>query len=111
MTLLTWKPPVLSNPRTISLTNDNHNVQLDPTHDYLLHVASPIYMLFRTSGSTKTLNLTDVWSQPGSNFPKDTGAYPASDPAWKVLHHGTPPSGDFVPLGLAGMAYVSPGYV
>lgn len=67
------------------------------------------YLIYRTTGSTTSINLEDVWLQPQSPWTAESGGYPTSDPSWSALHHGTPSGGNFVTT--AGMSYVSPGYV
>jgi hypothetical protein len=44
-----------------------------------------------------------VWSPPTLSFPN-------SPQITGVLNEGVPPGGDFVPVGVAGTGYVSPGY-
>jgi hypothetical protein len=44
-----------------------------------------------------------VWSNP-------TLSFPSSPQIHGVINNGLPPGGDFVPVGVAGIAYVSPGY-
>lgn len=68
------------------------------------------YLIYRTGSSAKKIVLTDVWCQPGTNWAKESGGYPAADATWKTIKHGTPPAGDFVPLGACGLGYKSPGY-
>jgi hypothetical protein len=65
------------------------------------------YLIFRTSSGTDDYVFRNAW------FHKTTGskyAYPESDPEWSGFSKGVPPGGDFVPAGVAGMNYVSPGY-
>jgi hypothetical protein len=58
----------------------------------------------------------DVW--PGKDQPRqlaprktrETLAWPAAARIIGTVHAGRPPGGDFVPNGVAGVAYVSPGY-
>lgn len=71
------------------------------------------YMLWRDSAPWP-LALTDVWVAPRhpstrSSFlwPKGTGTGTA---AWPSVNVGAPAGGEFVPVGAAGTAYVSPGY-
>lgn len=114
MTLLTWKPPTLIHPITISVSNANHNLQLDPTKDYILHITALGGLQINGGHHVVliggTINIPTWGSKPGTNFPNDVGGYPTGDPVWKTLHHGVPPNGDFVPAAMVGMAYVSPGY-
>ncbi|WP_250445996.1 hypothetical protein [Actinotalea sp. C106] len=71
------------------------------------------YMLWRDQLSWP-LSLTDVWVQPSSPGSPDGYLWPqgsgAGTQAWPSVEVGTPPGGQFVPSGLAGTGYVSPGY-
>ncbi len=49
---------------------------------------------------------TDFWVQPGRSW---GWAYPTPE-HWGALQMGTPPGGDFVPVGVAGLGYVQQGY-
>ena len=64
------------------------------------------YLIFR-AGGTQDFAFTNVWLHKtgGTKY-----AYPESDPEWTGFNRGVPPGGDFVPAGVAGMSYVSPGY-
>jgi hypothetical protein len=65
-----------------------------------------------------TLGLESVWpdtDQPaGGESLWDPGSgtlsFPREPQIQGVIHAGVPPGGDFVPLGVAGIDYVSPGY-
>ncbi len=71
---------------------------------------SSAYLLWHASPSSIPLNVSDVWVDStdawpdGCIWPKDGNA------TWKA-QRGTPPGGDFVPAGVAGVGYVSPGYL
>ncbi|MBO1750638.1 hypothetical protein J4G33_02340 [Actinotalea sp. BY-33] len=71
------------------------------------------YMVWRDSLSWP-LTLSDVWVQPSSTGSPDTYLWPrgsgAGTQAWPSVAVGVPPGGQFVPSGLAGTGYVSPGY-
>jgi hypothetical protein len=77
------------------------------------------------------LELSDVWILPFRGDSLGTSVWPGVDQSWRlaprlrsdaslewpfaarisgVVHSGRPPGGDFVPAGVAGLAYVSPGY-
>ncbi len=64
------------------------------------------YKFFRASGVEK-ITFTNVYFQPSSPNPKV--GYPESDPVFKQIKIGLAPT-DFVPAGVAGAGYVSPGY-
>lgn len=65
------------------------------------------YLFFSTSGMQDYVFQNTWLHKPsGSKY-----AYPESDPEWSGFSRGVPPGGDFVPAGVAGMSYVSPGYV
>ncbi|MBO1752660.1 hypothetical protein J4G33_12675 [Actinotalea sp. BY-33] len=72
------------------------------------------YLLWR-DGLEWPLRVQDVWvapSNPGSrdSFLWPKGTAPGTD-AWPQVDVGTPPGGEFVPAGRAGVGYTSPGYV
>ena len=55
------------------------------------------------------LTVRNVWVRPPRGRPADQTLWP--DPrAWRGTRLGTPPDGDFVPRGIAGSDYASPGY-
>ena len=64
------------------------------------------YLFFRAPG-TNDFVFQNVYlhKASGSRY-----AYPESDPEWNGFTRGVAPGGDFVPAGVAGMNYVSPGY-
>jgi len=57
----------------------------------------------------------DVWVDPPARRPWPSHVLwpkvPMSESAWKDVRKGAPPGGDFVPAGVAGIGYVSPGYL
>jgi hypothetical protein len=76
--------------------------------------------------------LADVYVHPFPDESLGTSVWPGVDQSWRlaprltadaslqwplaaritgVVHAGKPPGGDFVPPGVAGRAYVSPGYL
>ncbi len=57
-----------------------------------------------------TLTTQDVWAEPLDGRWPNLVLWPKGDPVWKDVKKGTPPDGDFVPEGVAGLSYVSPGY-
>ncbi|HCE43137.1 MAG TPA: hypothetical protein DET40_06295 [Lentisphaeria bacterium] len=68
------------------------------------------YLLWQ--GSEFPLRTEDVWADPvpGRSWP-DLVLWPKGSSVWKDVKQGAPPAGDFVPAGVAGIKYVSPGYV
>lgn len=79
-----------------------------------LHATNPdaggAYLLYR-AGTVNALNLDNAYVEPRAAQAWRGGAYPETDTAWEALYLDTPPMGNFVPAGVAGMSYVSPGYV
>jgi hypothetical protein len=76
------------------------------------------YMLWGPSNSTYPVNVSDVWVRPNPRTKKvterDAFLWPkpsTGDKTWQSVQAGTPPGGDFVPAGVAGLSYVSPGYM
>jgi hypothetical protein len=65
-----------------------------------------------------TLADNAVWPDPANSYPAGClGLYPGGYATWPTLAplngtvtNGLPPGGDYVPAGLAGVAYISPGY-
>jgi len=60
-------------------------------------------------------HVEDLWAQPREQAAgqRDMFLWPKpskGDGSWTVVQEGVPPDGDFVPQGLAGVGYVSPGY-
>lgn len=69
------------------------------------------YMFYNATGlTTANVSLTNVYSNPQYPGSVPCGCYPETDPIWKAIKPGVPPAGDFVPVGKAGVNYVSPGY-
>ena len=71
------------------------------------------FLAWRQSGREWPLRVTDVWMQPyDEDAPADKWLWSHDGPGdtdWPV-HVGLPPNGPFVPEGVAGVDYVSPGY-
>ena len=65
-----------------------------------------------------TLAYNSVWPDPANSYPSAClGVFPGGYVYWPTLTtltgsvtSGLPPGGDFVPVGVAGVGYVSPGY-
>ena len=57
--------------------------------------------------------LEDVWADSVELERKwpELMLWPKGDPVWKDVKKGSPPGGDFVPAGVAGLNYKSPGYL
>jgi hypothetical protein len=77
-------------------------------------VGASAYLLWR-DGLAWPLSVTDTWVSPRN--PADRGSFlwpkgttAPGTAAWPSVKVGTPPGGDFVPVGTAGPSYVSPGY-
>jgi hypothetical protein len=75
------------------------------------------YMLWGPSRSSYPVKIEDVWVRPNPRTKKfterDAFLWPkpaTGDTTWQAVQAGTPPGGDFVPAGVAGLGYVSPGY-
>jgi len=73
------------------------------------------YLLWRDK-EPWPLQLTDVWlSRPDGSEDPDDLLWPRGDgegtEAWDDVQIGVPPGGPFVPEGVAGTDYTSPGYV
>ncbi len=71
------------------------------------------YLLWRDEADWP-VKTSDVWvSPPGGEDDRETFLWPreeASDGSWEDVQVGTPPGGSFVPEGVAGVGYESPGY-
>ncbi len=75
------------------------------------------YLVWRKGGeqAVRQINVSDVWVNPGPE--RIARRIPViwphldRDPVWQDVQEGVPPGGDFVPRGVAGMDYRSPGYV
>lgn len=71
---------------------------------------SSAYLLWHSSPSSIPLNIDDVWVDSTDAWP-DGCIWPKDgNRTWRA-NRGTPPGGDFVPAGVAGVGYVSPGYL
>ena len=72
------------------------------------------YMFWRDSNAWP-LRVSDVWVAPKTPTVRDSFLWPkgtgAGTAAWPSVKVGTPPAGDFVAAGAAGLAYATPGYV
>lgn len=74
------------------------------------------YLLWCPEKHTFPIEVDNVWVRPKSSRTNDRDAFlwpkpkQANDATWKDVKVGTPPGGDFVPKGAAGLGYVSPGY-
>lgn len=64
-----------------------------------------------SGASARTLNssIYDTNSDCGMSASSSTATFTSTDISGQV-YAGTPPAGDFVPVGTAGLGYVSPGY-
>jgi hypothetical protein len=87
----------------------------------LIGNADSAYLLWRGKADTRGGKLDwgwhveDVWAQPRDKAvgQRDMFLWPKpskGDQSWAVVQEGVPPGGDFVPAGVAGVAYVTPGY-
>lgn len=58
------------------------------------------------------LEVDSVWVNPSPERVNDRTMFlwPKGDEVWDDVHIGTPPTGPFVPPGVAGIDYVTPGY-
>lgn len=69
------------------------------------------YLFYNATGlTTSNVKLTEVYSNPQTPGTIACGCYPEKDPVWSAIKHGMPANGDFVPVGVAGTGYKSPGY-
>jgi len=60
-------------------------------------------------------HVEELWAQPREQAAgqRDMFLWPKpshGDTSWAIVQEGVPPGGDFVPAGVAGVGYVSPGY-
>jgi hypothetical protein len=73
------------------------------------------YLLWRQTNPAFEFSLSEVWLQPNpKRTDRDQFLWPkpsTGDKSWENVKIGVPPAGDFVPEGVAGLNYVSPGYV
>jgi hypothetical protein len=65
------------------------------------------YLLWRSNDFSPRLD--DVWVDPAPRRPMSRSLWPHRS-AWPGVRSGAPTQGDFVPLGLAGPHYTTPGY-
>ena len=70
------------------------------------------YLIFWAGApkSIKAFQFKNVWLEPRKDQERRGGAFPEKDAAWHDIDLGAPPDGNFVPEGVAGINYVSPGY-
>lgn len=80
--------------------------------------ASSGFMLWAPNADQQfPMEIENVWVQPqeGRRGNRDRFLWPrpgiTGDTFWQDVREGIPPGGDFVPQGMAGLNYVSPGYV
>jgi hypothetical protein len=59
---------------------------------------------------TFPIAVTDVWVRPAFGKSLVNSMWPHGGSVWSPVQEGIPPTGDFVPAGVAGLGYVSPGY-
>jgi hypothetical protein len=74
------------------------------------------YMLWFPTPAGFPAIMSEVWVSPNPKrmTSRDEYLWPkpsTGDTAWRDVKVGTPPGGDFVPAGVAGLNYVSPGYI
>jgi hypothetical protein len=91
--------PKLFDFRHINLTGNEHSA----------------YLLWSPGEKLMPVSLTDVWLKPNPKWAKDRDRFVwpkpvTGDKSWEAAKEGAP-QGDFVPEGVAGVNYVSPGYV
>ncbi len=69
------------------------------------------YLLWRDNGDWP-VETSDVWVAPQADQEdREDFLWPRGDvESWGDVQVGTPPDGPFVPEGLAGVGYTSPGY-
>ena len=72
------------------------------------------YLLWSPGEKAMPVTLKEVWLKPNpKKTNRDQFLWPkpsSGDKSWEAVQVGTPPQGDFVPEGVAGVDYVSPGY-
>jgi len=93
--------------------------EFDLRHVDLRGTEDSAYLLWRDAGDWP-MRLTDVWlSRDGEDGEeladdRDRALWPKGDgdgtEAWDAVRFGEPPGGPFVPEGVAGIGYESPGY-
>lgn len=75
------------------------------------------YMLWVPDNHGFPVEIDNVWVRPAARAKgsRDLFLWPKpnakGDKTWEKVKEGVPPDGDFVPEGLPGLAYKSPGYV
>lgn len=71
------------------------------------------YLLWLPESHAFPISLSNVWARPrsGNAGNRNQFLWPKNDPVWNPVQEGVPSEGDFVPVGVAGFGYVSPGYV
>lgn len=83
----------------------------------LVGTDSSAYLLWCPDRHGFPIAIADVWLSPAQKKAgnRDMFLWPkpaaTGDDTWSAVRVGMPPEGDFVPEGLAGRNYVSPGYV
>ena len=74
------------------------------------------YLLWCPDNHGFPIEVDDVWVKPASKKSGDRDMFlwpkpkAKGDTTWEKVKEGLPPEGDFVPEGVAGRDYVSPGY-
>ena len=74
------------------------------------------YLLWVPNNHAFPIDIEDVWVRPASRSAgnRDMFLWPKpdkeKDKTWEKVQEGIPPAGDFVPEGVAGLGYRSPGY-
>jgi hypothetical protein len=72
------------------------------------------YLLWRQIKPAYPVRVRDVWVRPNpKKQERDQFLWPkpsSGDRSWQDVQVGLPPGGDFVPAGVAGISYSSPGY-
>lgn len=75
----------------------------------LIGLENARYLLWKNGNYNLSIN--EVYAQPDGGWSFDKTMWPEPpDNTWNAVIEGAPPRGDFVPPGVAGMGYVSPGY-
>lgn len=75
------------------------------------------YMLWCPDNHGFPIEITNVWVRPAEKKKGDRDAFlwpkpkAKGDKTWEKVKVGIPPGGDFVPEGVPGLKYRSPGYV
>jgi hypothetical protein len=66
------------------------------------------YLLWK--GGSFPLNAQDVWISPPRGRSVRKSTWPEGAREWRRVRRGVPPGGDFVPAGVPGVDYRTPGY-